>query len=57
MLKSPMYLFLAGLLLAGPSVDGNQVMLPVDRLTAGVYFVRISNRTQKVTKRMVITGK
>jgi hypothetical protein len=39
------------------SIDGNQVLLPVDKLIAGVYFVRISNRTQKATKRLVITGK
>jgi len=39
------------------SIDGNQVLLPVDKLTTGVYFVRISNRTKKATKRLVITGK
>ena len=39
------------------SIEGNQVVLPVDKLVAGVYFVRISNRTLKATKRLVITGK
>ncbi|SFE11800.1 Por secretion system C-terminal sorting domain-containing protein [Chitinophaga sp. CF118] len=39
------------------SVDGNQILLQVDQLPAGVYFVRISNRTKKTTKRLVIAGR
>jgi len=39
------------------SIDGNQVTLPVEQLPAGVYFLRISNRTLITTKRLVIAGR
>lgn len=36
------------------NIDGNQISLPVSHLPGGIYFVRISNGKQVVTKKLVV---